>query len=159
MLAFSFYGCTAKPSGDIGKASEKKVVEIQWEFNTHNDKQNYDTPKTTIYLNINDGEKKRIKIGEYIANFEEVTPENCSWELPKDSLTSCFGWFAGQGNILGITRTSPDSISIIHKFIEESGGDPEFAEELETRKFEEISIIKIDKDAEISVKKAILVND
>ena len=161
LIAFSIIililaGC----SNDIENVKIKSTIEIQFEFHTTNLEDSYDAPLTEVYLHIKDeGESKKTKVGEYIGYFDKTTPDDSGWELPENSEASYIGWYGGQGDILGIELEKNKIIKIMHKSIEESGGDVDLREEIKNTKYEVIAEFHVDENSELVVEEAIHIKD
>lgn len=127
----------------------KENITISWEFEVSYDEDNFDIPKTKVYLVIKGETNIKEYVGEYIGTLENYSLNDDNWGFPEDSIIACFGWYAGSGDLLSVVREEPGTLVVKHKVIAESEGDPEIEKELENYVFENIRSIQIDEDARI----------
>jgi hypothetical protein len=140
---------TEPPKVDTPKV--EKVIKIGWDFEV---KETQDgTPLTRVFLKLSGDINQKIDLGEYNYNFNVVTPETCQWEFPKDSITQCFGWWAGEGTIIGVVREADNKLVVKHKLIWESGGDSQAAEELAKEVFKNLKTIEIESASKVEAEK------
>lgn len=129
--------------------TNNEIIRVSWEFKTSINDEGYGEPRTKVFLKLSGNENRSIYIDEYIGYLEEVTPQTCTWEFPENSIMRVFGWYGGSGDLLCLVREKPDKLVVKHKQIEESGGDPKFAEELKKLKFAIIKSIDIRKESKV----------
>lgn len=133
----------------------KEIITIEWEFEVSYDEDNYDIPKTKVYLILNKETSIREYLGEYVGTLEDYSLDDNSWGFPEDSIIACFGWYAGAGDLLCVVREESDVLAVKHKVIAESGGDAEIQKELDNYTFENILTIPISEDAVVESDKEI----
>jgi hypothetical protein len=128
---------------------ELKVLKIGWEFEYGYDEENTEIPITKVYLVLEGYLSKKEFIGEYIGLLEDYSIEDNSWGFPADTIIAGFGWYAGAGDLLAAVRDEQGILAVKHKYIEETG--PEIVDETDNPEFENILVIKIDKDVQIQI--------
>lgn len=96
----------------------KETVSLQWFFNEVG-KTEFDAPVTEVYLVVN-GQKNFI-VKENMLVSETPAELFKDYEIPKDALVSCRGWWAGGGNDYWVTSEN-DELNIYVRWIEEGSG-------------------------------------
>lgn len=122
-----------------------KNLDVHFEFITEMDEQEY--PHTTAYLIVDAGQKMTLKIGEYVALFEENELDGESkWDTPNHAISNYMGWYGGQGVILSLVKDG-SQLLVKQKLIEEQSENREPATD--------ITSVIMDNDVSVTVKKAV----
>lgn len=122
-----------------------KNLDVHFEFVTELDQQDY--PHTTAYLIVDAEHKMTLKIGEYIASFNDgLLDKNSDQDTPPNALTNYMGWYGGQGVILSIVKEG-SQLLVKQKIIEEQSENKDPAGE--------VTSVIMDKDVNVTVKEAV----
>lgn len=104
--------------GSQQNSNEKETISLQWFFN-ETGKAEFDAPVTEIYLVVN-GQKNLIAKENMLVS-ETPSELFAEYEIPKDALASCRGWWAGGGNDYWVIPGT-DGLEIYQRWIEEGSG-------------------------------------
>ena len=100
----------------VAHSQPRDSVPYQWSIKVTRDKQGIPTSAVSIVVN---------KHSHFVAKVEgnEMKPMDRAlfdgWDVPKSSVTACFGWYAGGGDIYYALRR-PHLLRIYHRAIDES---------------------------------------
>ncbi len=122
MIVITTVGCNQT------KDVKAKNLNVHFEFVSESDQQDY--PHTTAYLIVDAEHKMTLKIGEYIASFNDgLLDKDSGWDTPPNALANYMGWYGGQGVILSIVKEGTQLL-VKQKLIEEQSENKDPAGEV-----------------------------